>query len=447
MSVIYKSYRQSQISLLRVSDAESGVVNTQQQQQDVVPVGIFGKGSIMSSVSALTSATLGAGALSVPIAFKLSGVLLGLVFCLLIALLSGASSMSIVHVMKVTKLNSMEEMALNIGGHKFAVFTELCVITFCFGTAIGYLKSLGDLATTVFSSLVTNPSELMKVLMSPPVVLCVATVTLLMPLSLTDKINDLRFTSFIGISALFYLTTVVLVQFVSDGIHPSIPSAEAAVTSTSFMGVVQGFALLTFAYACQPNVPAVYDELKPRTGKRMLLVTFLTFTVCSVVYITMGVCGYLLFGSHTNGNILCNFEDKLKTSWGVVIGFVGMAFTIMFAYPMNIFPCRASFEMMLFNNRTNGLYSNLIGIVTIVFSLLLAVVVPGIKLVFELVGCTSGAFAIFVLPGVFYLCSVPGSSTSWDKFFAIFLIVVGVVVSVVGTFAFIHDLVYSDGSN
>lgn len=99
------------------------------------------QGSIRGSVFNLCSATLGAGALSLPFAVKGMGVALGL----LLTVLCGFTTVFSIHLLilarTATGLSSYEEISAHLFGSTAAGFVEFGIVSFCFGTGVSALPS------------------------------------------------------------------------------------------------------------------------------------------------------------------------------------------------------------------------------------------------------------------------------------------------------------------
>ncbi|EER00925.1 amino acid transporter, putative [Perkinsus marinus ATCC 50983] len=106
--------------------------------------------NLRSSIFNLTTATLGAGVLSLPYAFRSSGYLVASLCLLVCAILSNITIGYIQECMDVSRCQTFEKLAFScspnpVWGRRFALFTIISVITFCFGAAVGYLITIGQI--------------------------------------------------------------------------------------------------------------------------------------------------------------------------------------------------------------------------------------------------------------------------------------------------------------
>jgi amino acid permease len=197
------------------------------------------------------------------------------------------------------------------------------------------------------------------------------------------------------------------------------------------------------------NVFAIYDELASPSPRRMAQVSSGAVYTCFVAYLLMGTFGYMDFGQSTAGNVLLNYCVEKSRDPLMISAFVCIVITIVMAFPLNIFPCRYTLEVALdrrntadkksdrasagetlddFSDATSDAYrleesspldpllpgSGSAGaipksrarhfLVTLLISgssLLIALVVPNISVVFELMGGTASSFVCFVMPAAF----------------------------------------------
>jgi amino acid permease len=173
------------------------------------------------------------------------------------------------------------------------------------------------------------------------------------PLSLLEKINSLRFTSFFGVAAIFYLVFSTIYQSVSALEHGGWDSTwgRASAVNTDFFSIVQAAPIIMFAFTCQVNVFSIYDELERASPRRMGKVTNQAILTCLLVYLGMGVFGYLQFGDATQGNVLQNCFPTQNPM--VIVSFAAITLTIVMAFPLVVFPCRYTVDVMFFHSHAH----------------------------------------------------------------------------------------------
>lgn len=365
----------------------------------------------------------------------------------LMVILASMSIRCIIQTVHLSGKNTFEEISKKAFGSGFALFMEVNIVLFCFGTAMGYMMTVGDISSQVIDRIFGNEHHHLytKILLNPNFVLTFITVVLLFPLSMNDKINDLRFASLMGVGCIIFLVGVVTYIFASHGLNHTLPDYSTAIAPKGGVtGCFKMLSLAIFAFCCQPNVPAIYCELERKSFKRMDKVAFRGMMLCLIIYIVMGIAGFLAFGEQTQGNVMGNLQPFLCNNDGVVIvGFVAMAFAVTMAFPLNIFPIRFTVETVLFYHKPHlntKAIKFVICVVAVGLALIGAIFVPGINLIFELVGATTGSFVCFIGPGMLYCKLAPGrfwQTTNWQ---AIMLVVIGSLFLVLGTYSSVLDI-------
>ncbi|KAF4660759.1 hypothetical protein FOL47_007027, partial [Perkinsus chesapeaki] len=413
-------------------------------------------GGIRSSIFNLTTATLGAGALSLPYAFRNSGYIVGSLCLLVCAFLSYTSIGYIQVCMDVSRCQTFEKLAFSCSpnpsrGRRLALLAIISVITFCFGTAVGYLITLGQIGYTIGCALLSLPTavEGSHGSSGTNIMLCALVIVILYPLCLAEKVNELRIPSLIGVMSVFLLVFVIIFEAIVGG-HHSQENSLPMLPAYGWPGVVRTMSLVTFAFACQPNVPAIYAELKESETKRrcratrMRSVAFWAVLICLLVYFGVGFAGVYTWGVETRDNILYNYNALFKGSFDITLAFIGMSIAIIAAYPLCIFPARFGLESALLvlypsrfdpddSGRASRTVVTLLTAITVLLSLGCAILAPSMAQVFELVGSTSGALTCYILPSYFYICLVTGNHMTLECLKAWGVMLIGIVFAFIGT--------------
>ena len=138
--------------------------------------------------------------------------------------------------------------------------------------------------------------------------------------------------------------------------------------------------------------------------------------------------------------------DNAKRDPVILVAFVAIALTIVMAFPLNIFPCRYTLDVLLFGeDREPSTVRHFLLTVTICAAVLItALFVPAINVVFSLMGGTSSAFVCFVLPAMFgiKLNSMGVIKDSKIRRVGMWLLAVGgIVIGATSTAVTIYNLV------
>lgn len=131
----------------------------------------------------------------------------------------------------------------------------------------------------------------------------------------------------------------------------------------------------------------------------------LSAIICGVLYLLVGVFGYLSFLELTEDNILKHYPLR---EWYFSIGKIGYTLVIIFSYPLLAYPLKASVDALI----NQYYYKNpdlevstkrriLEASVIFVVAYLLAILPIGIGVVFGIAGATVGSMVVVGLPCAF----------------------------------------------
>jgi len=418
-------------------------------------------GSIASSAFTLAKATLGAGALALPAAFHDTGIPLSVFLLVAMGYVTTLSIDMIVRAQHITGINSLEELATHFFGSRFGLLFEVSMIIFCFGTAVVYLISVAD----ILQPMVEHWSGVSDVWYTGRgfFQLVLATV-LLLPMSLADKINDVRYLTFTGVICILFLVISVVYILLKKGMALDLSSQEARVWSpVDCSAVIAAMSSYVFAYCSQPNVAQIYFELTPRSELRMSYVTRITVLLGVLTYVVVGITGYLAFGEDVDSSIINNMTPYfLDGDVVVTLSFFLMAFAILFAYPLNVFPTRWSVLSIIRRLKFGDKYyqddgtplplpywlPTLIVVVTVYASLVIAVYLPSVTKVLNFIGSSTGSMICFIVPAGCCLKIIRSSEKEkysqykWLPYWVYYTVfVLGWVFLFVGTYMATVDIV------
>ena len=177
--------------------------------------------------------------------------------------------------------------------------------------------------------------------------------------------------------------------------------------------MVSSFPLIIFAYMYQVNIPMIYTELEKRNSKQMSKVLIFGTVGAVILYIIVGVWGYVTFVDYPgytaeealkDANIL---EAPYPTSvTPILIGNFALFFAIATAAPLVVLPAKDTIEDIVAKGNPERRLSNKENLITtlslIVICYLLSIVIPSISAAMTLVGSTTNPAVGFILPIIFY---------------------------------------------
>ena len=399
-------------------------------------------GGVLSSMFNLASATLGASIISLPAAFRMSGILMSSIFLVLTMLGTVYSMRLLGRISTQTGLKSFEELARALLGRSMDYVVSLSMFFFCFGTMVAYVISMRDLITPFFvgddnvSSFLHNESGI-RVLVS------VVWLIGMLPLTFPKEINSLRYISAFGVMSVIFLVICMIIHSLMNGMK------TREVSTLTYMGTgndaIVGISVFMFAFLCQTNVFEIYGEMDSPTPARLTAVSSYSMFGCCALYILAGFFGYADFGPDVEDAILKNYQPRTDIQFG--IAFAGLAVKLCVAFALCAQPARDNI-LYMFNMghymTVDGKKRVLICGLLSVAALVLGLFIPKITAVFGLVGSFSGSIIGFIFPALFamYAGNWSLATVGFADFVATWaLLISGVAVLIFGTAASIYGMV------
>ncbi|KAG0056224.1 hypothetical protein BGZ83_005956 [Gryganskiella cystojenkinii] len=278
----------------------------------------------------LANTILGTGMLAMPGALATVGLLLGSFMIVFSACASGLGLYFLTRSASKTHGRSASFFACSkLTYPSAAVWFDLAIAIKCFGVGISYLIIIGDLMPGVVRSLGMvafiaaggdGSGE-----MDPALWFLVDRrfwITLFMgiigPLSFLKKLDSLKATSALALTAVVYLVFIVVFYYVNPT-QPLPPREEIKL------------------------IFSVYNELTDN-GQSMLNRIISTAIGSAVaVYHIVAVLGYLTFGNSVGSNIIQMYNDSMI----VTVGRIAIVILVMFSFPLQCHPCRACLDKVL----------------------------------------------------------------------------------------------------
>ncbi|KAM4011702.1 sodium-coupled neutral amino acid transporter 7 [Anomaloglossus baeobatrachus] len=249
-------------------------------------------------------------------------------------------------------------------------------------------------------------------------------------------VSDARSLSVLGTC---YVTFIVIYRCVQPTNEP--PSDSATGSASSWIAVFNAVPTICFGYQCHVSSVPVYGSMERQDIRRWAVIVSVAMLIALCVYTGTGVCGYLLFGSGVDQDVLLSFpSDDVP----VAVARAFIILCVLTSYPILHYCGRAVLEGLWLRftaqeageeptrERRRRIFQTLCWFV---LTLLLALFIPDIGRVISLIGGLAACF-IFIFPG---LCLInlkvseiqEHKSKSWWA-----LLLYGVTLVVLGAFIF-----------
>jgi len=239
------------------------------------------------------------------------------------------------------------------------------------------------------------------------------------PLSFLRRLDSLKYTSFIAIVSIGYLVTIVLAHFIKGDTLQD----RGEVYWVRWTGAIQAlssFPVMVFAYTCHQNMFAILNEIENNSHRSTTSVISGSIGSAVFIYILIAIAGYLSYGSNVNGNIISMYPPSIAST----IGRAAIVILVMFSFPLQCHPCRASIGNILKwrpmrktptallapppkppSSKESQMSDTRFAVITstiLVLSYLVAMSVSSLERVLAYVGSTGSTSISFILPGLFY---------------------------------------------
>jgi len=308
---------------------------------------VRGEGSKnFGSVANLCSATLGAGAVSLPFAFQKCGLVGGILLLSVAGIVTSYSIKLLAEAVSVCGDGSCsyEQMSHKLCGARIGYLVEFSVVSFCFGVCVAYIVAIGDMLE---DGIIKVFDGHLPGFVNREFAMFAFWLLFMLPLSCLKHIDSLKFSSVLGvisISFLVFVTVFKSIVSVSGRDDGSAWDNGVVLWPENFTDFIQACPVVMFAFSCQVNVPQIYNELgENRSVASLMWAVRKAVSVCFIFYFLMGVMGYLNFADkRTDANILKNYCVQDTHDPLVISAFACLSLAIVVAFPLNVFPCRAS---------------------------------------------------------------------------------------------------------
>ncbi|PGH04929.1 hypothetical protein GX51_03225 [Blastomyces parvus] len=386
--------------------------------------GIGGQATWLSSVINLLNTIVGAGALAMPSALARMGITLGVIVIVWSGITAGFG----------LYLQSLCAQYLDKGTASFfalsqitypnaAVIFDAAIAIKCFGVGVSYLIIIGDLMPGVVEGFGADAAGMDFLLDRHFWV--TAFMLVVIPLSFLRRLDSLKYTSIIALTSIGYLLVLVVAHFIKgDTIAERGPvnyfKWQSAVSALS------AFPVMVFAYTCHQNMFSILNEISNSTHFRTTSVIVSSIGSAASTYVLIAITGYLSFGNNIGGNIVGMYVPSLSAT----IARAAIVVLVMFSYPLQVHPCRASLDAVLkwrWNRKSSSSTSSsspnrnpllprpnqpqdsmgdtrfaIITTVILILSYIVAMTVSSLEAVLAYVGSTGSTSISFILPGLFY---------------------------------------------
>lgn len=375
---------------------------------DVIVQRVERKGSSWwASVFLVVNAALGAGLLNFPQAYQQAGgVVIAILIQALFLVFIVTAIMILAYCSDIKGANTYQDVVRTVCGKNAQRASAVFLTTYCFGTCITFLIIIGDQWEDLFLfSARTLYCTKEPVYMNRSFTIVVTSLILILPLCFPKRIDFLKYASFIGVLGILYVVVLVTAKY----FLPHDPPESIKTRPDEWMDVFLVVPTICFAYQCHVSIIPIYSCMEPRNLKNFSKTVSVAMILCVVTYTGTAAFGFLTIGDSITSDILLSYNQDAA----VLIAVILIAVKTYTTYPILLFCGRAAFECLWTDLRRlspdtivrqERLRRIITTLVWFTATLALAVFIPNIGVVIELLGAFAAVF-IFVFPGMCLLAS------------------------------------------
>lgn len=319
-----------------------------------------------------------------------------------------------------------------------AVIFDAAIAIKCFGVGVSYLIIIGDLMPGVVLGF-ADESTLVPFLVDRRFWIT-AFMLIVIPLSFLRRLDSLKYTSVVALISIGYLVILVVYHFAAKDTIDQYTTPLRVIKWAGPVAFLQSFPVVIFAYTCHQNMFSILNEIADNSHFATTSVIVSSIGSAGAIYLLVAFTGYISFGNDVGGNIVAQYAPSTSST----IGRAAIVVLVMFSYPLQVHPCRASTDAVLKWRPKGKLFSQVRSVlarhnisppdasppryqpllasasvaprksdisdtrfaalttVIIVLSYIVAMTVSSLEAVLAYVGSTGSTSISFILPGLFY---------------------------------------------
>ena len=416
-----------------------------------------GKDSIKASGAQIANTIMGAGILSIPIIMRYLGLFLGIIFIILLALCTLFSVFILIRCHEITGKTGFSMLGKITMGKFGSILIKVIIIINNMGFCIAYFRIFGEVVQTVIQGFISPDSFWANNWHN--FIYIIFCSLIMFYFIFIKNLSALKKVAYMGVSAVLLFSFGLTLLFLHKGIHHYLDSNiswKFLKPNCSFSEAFNAIPSVFLAFLFQFNVFPIYLSLKEKNLDSMMKATKIGVGYSLFIFLIVGIIGFLLYGLNMNETLLeCLSQDMTKfrnisgfIKFLIIIISVSFVTTCLTSFPILFLSLRENFiNSMIFciknmghKNENNNYISekglNIITISLYVVIVLMAIILPKLKVIFSVVGATAGTFIAFILPNLFYIrichMSQKNYNLSLPKFFVglgIFFLFISFIVS------------------
>jgi sodium-coupled neutral amino acid transporter 10 len=355
----------------------------------------------------------------------------------------------------IARRRNYELLAFHTFGSTGKLIVELSVLGFLLGTLIAFFVVIGDIGPQIVSPMfgLSNGPHL-RAFMLTFLGMFVA-----LPLGLLRRVDSLTSFSMLSLGLYAFLVLKLFSEAFNNMSFKTRNSVWSQINYWDSSNLLSSLPIFSMALSCQTQLFEIFDSSlllnnDMQSLSKMNQTVNRALYICSFVYISVGLFGYIAFFERPfGGNILI----YLPSGFISTLTLIAFVFTVVISFPLCLFPCRTSLHSFLFRKGTGSLLNEkintsspsmhmsdrhfrLLTIALIVVTIGISVLLPHIELVLGILGSTIGAVICFIFPALIFLYLTNKNTT--ERLMAQLVVFTGVFILIICTFSTLHNIYF-----
>ncbi|OMJ83207.1 hypothetical protein SteCoe_15923 [Stentor coeruleus] len=378
--------------------------------------------SMEGAIFTLVASSMETGCLSLPIVLKYVGLIPGVIIIILAALAaySGMNGISLAAERRNTF--DYSKLVKDLLGKNTALFLDVILLLYLFFSVSGYQLICNESILSAFMYFDIDLKDYIFYIM------LMYSLLLVFPMSLLQKVTELKVFSFISIGSIIYICATIVYDFPTYVEENGLSALKLYHFDWYFFSACT-FAL--FSFTCHMSVATVFSDMRDPSKKRMKKVNLRVCMFQLGIYLVIAVIGYLSLLEDTpmfitQRNAPKEYTDSLR----IVIARILVCFVLIVTMPFFMILCRQSIQSLVSTGKRryfSGAWKSLANLAIIVASLVVSNFFPEILVIFNFLGAFCAVFS-FLFPT---LLDVASSKYKWYTFRNAALLTAAIVINVV----------------
>lgn len=329
-------------------------------------------GTVSKGILTMVHTSIGAGLIAMPFAFACLGLIHGLLWSILSAIMSGFSLYCIAYVGIFLRMRNVSfyEVGKAFELKTFRIIVDLAIAFQGWGVCVSYLILIGSALPALIKKIIRlNTYEFiiysLKVMINNTwICSTIVMFTVLYPLSLKRSIGSLWIMSIMALVAVCYIVALVTGYFIlylieSNSLitYPKYKHLPISWFRWSISDLMKGIPILIFGLTCHQNLFKVFNELAScyKTKRSMAYLASSSVTIVACIYSSIAVMGYITLGSglmtgNDGGQLFDRYEhdDAMKhilskydpNHISLSIARISLIILVATAFPLQLHPAR-----------------------------------------------------------------------------------------------------------